>query len=303
MGKDIVEKGDIVYLEFDGFALQPDGKEQLFDTTHEDQAKEHLIHEEKRLYAPIPILVGQKRLIQGLDEALVGAKVGEDLEATFPQEQAYGRRDPSQVEVVSLTEVLREGLEPQPGKEIFFRKRKGTVVSITAGRVRLDYNNPLAGKPVKYRYKIVSIPESSEDRIRSILEMDYGPSDDFQIKLEGETVDVLLPDFCKYDQKWFVAKYAVVGDFRELLGLKNIRFIEEYRKKEEAAKPVEEATEAAPEDESHKSGGEAEEATEALVGSAEEPPTEPSSPSLPESAPKKRKTASKGKGKPPQEGA
>ena len=58
----------------------------------------------------------------------------------------------------------------------------------------------------------------------------------------------MLPDVCKYDQKWLLAKYRVVADLREAMSALNVRFIEEYVKKDEAA--VEEASpeEIAPEE-------------------------------------------------------
>jgi transcription elongation factor GreA-like protein len=56
------------------------------------------------------------------------------------------------------------------------------------------------------------------------------------VKVDGENYDITLPDVCKYDQKWILAKYKVVADLRDNFNAKTIRFIEEYLKKEEAKK-------------------------------------------------------------------
>jgi hypothetical protein len=56
--------------------------------------------------------------------------------------------------------------------------------------------------------------------------------------LNDGTADIQLPDVCKTDEKWFVSKFRVVADLRELTDLKTIRFLEEYEKKEPKAEPT-----------------------------------------------------------------
>ncbi len=71
-------------------------------------------------------------------------------------------------------------------------------------------------------------------KVLAVIEMDYGSSGDFKVRVEKGRVDIVLPEVCKYDEKWFVSKYKVVSDLRDLAGLKTIRFVEEYTKEEEA---------------------------------------------------------------------
>ena len=49
-------------------------------------------------------------------------------------------------------------------------------------------------------------------------------------------MEIVLPDVCKYDEEWFLSKYRVVSDLRELLDMTSIRFVEEYVKKKEEKK-------------------------------------------------------------------
>src|SRR5437879_9583044 len=72
--------------------------------------------------------------------------------------------------------------------------------------------------------------------------MDYGLGEQFTSHLKDGTAAIQLPYVCKTDEKWFVSKFRVVADLRELTELKTIRFLEEYEKKEtkpEAAPPPE----------------------------------------------------------------
>ena len=78
-----VSKGDIVKFEFDGYIAESG---EMFDTTNADNAKANDIFNEKFKYAPMSLLVGGGRVFEGLEEALIGAKVGEEVEVVIPPE-------------------------------------------------------------------------------------------------------------------------------------------------------------------------------------------------------------------------
>lgn len=232
----MIEKGDIVWLEYDAYTVNPNGAQTLFDTTHEEVAKKESKFEEKKVYAEQPVVVGKGRLFAGLEDALLTAKVGESKEVTIPPEKAAGARDARLVELKTEREFLRQEINPELGMEVSIGGRRGTITSSAAGRVRIDFNNPLAGKTVKYVFKVTKKATTPEERIRAILDMDYGLADQFKIHLKDDALEVQLPDLCKTDEKWFVSKFRVVADLRELTDLHVMRFVEEYEKKAEAKK-------------------------------------------------------------------
>lgn len=236
MASDTIEKGDIVWLEYDAYTVNPNGAQTLFDTTHEEVAKKENKFEEKKIYAEQPVIVGKGRLFLGLEDALLGAKVGEAKEVTIPADKAAGARDARLVELKTEREFLRQEIEPELGLEVSIGGRRGTITSLAAGRVRIDFNNPLAGKTVKYVFKVTKKATTPEERIRAIFDMDYGLAEQFKIQLKDDVLEVQIPDLCKTDEKWFVSKFRVVADLRELTDLHVMRFVEEYEKKVEAAK-------------------------------------------------------------------
>src|SRR3989442_15677418 len=65
-----VSKGDIVWIDFEGWTLSPNGTRTLFDTTRQEGAKKENRVDEKKGYAEFPIIVGHGRILPGLDEAL-----------------------------------------------------------------------------------------------------------------------------------------------------------------------------------------------------------------------------------------
>ncbi len=247
-----IEKGDIVWLEYDAWTVNPNGTQTLFDTTHDEVAKKEGKFEEKKVYIEVPVILGKGRLFEGLEEAILNAKVGEQKEVLIPPEKGAGQRDPRLVELKTEREFLRQEINPEVGMEVSIGGRRGIVTAVSAGRVRVDFNNPLAGKTLRYIVKVVRKATTPEERVRAVIDMDYGLAEQFKIHLKDGTAEIQLPDVCKTDEKWFVSKFRVVADLRELSELKTIRFLEEYEKKEPRAEPT-----AAPKPSEGKTEGEA----------------------------------------------
>lgn len=236
-----IAKGDIVLMDFDGWIADSD---ELFDTTNAQTAQDNNVFNEKVEYKPLPILVGGGRIFEGLDEAIESAEIGKETEVVIPAEKAAGQRDPKLVEMISMREFLKQDIEPHVGMEINIRNRPGTVTAVTPGRVRVDFNRPLAGKELKYKFTVVSKVEGDEEKVKAVLDMDYGTSEGFEVTVDDKVISIVLPDVCKYDQKWLLAKYRIVADLREAMNATNVRFIEEYVKAEPVVEePAEEASE------------------------------------------------------------
>ncbi|HSV42417.1 MAG TPA: peptidylprolyl isomerase [Methanomassiliicoccales archaeon] len=225
-----VSKGDIIKFEFDAWIAESG---EMFDTTNEETAKTGGIFNEKFKYQPMPLLVGGGRIFEGLEEALVGAKVGEEVEVVIPPAKAAGERDPKLVQMHAVREFLKQNVEPRPGMEVNMNNKVGVITSVTAGRVRVDFNRRFAGLALKYKFKVLELISGDEEKVKAIVEMDYGSSEGFKPMVDGKKVTIVLPDVCKYDQKWTLSKYKVVADLREALDASSIEYIEEYVKQEE----------------------------------------------------------------------
>jgi FKBP-type peptidyl-prolyl cis-trans isomerase 2 len=222
-----ISDGDLVYVDYSLWIQLPDGREDLFDT-----------------------------VFPGWEDSLRSAKVGDKTTVEIPPDKAAGDRDPRLVELHSIREFIRKEISPEVGKEVVLGNKKGTITAVTAGRVRVDFNNPLAGRTLKYDYTVMKRAESLEDKARGIIEMDYGNPDEFDVKVVGEDVMIKLADACKYDELWFVSKYRVVSDLREIGGFDSIRFVEEYVKKETPPEAPEEEGEPAEDEGAEEAPGE-----------------------------------------------
>ena len=241
-----MQKGDIIRWEYEAWVVENE-EETLFDTTNEELAKEHGIHDPNLRYGPMVSIVGIGRLIKGIEDELLKAEVGKEYEVIITPDKAYGERDPKLVKIHSYRELARQKIEPEVGKEVIINNKRGRIVTVTPGRVVIDFNHPLAGKTLKYKFKIVEKVEGEIDKVRAIIEMDYGKEiENFKIELKDDDIIIELPDVCKYDSNWSMAKYMIVGDIRDHVANKNVKFVEVYPKKEEPEEKKEEEKEEKP---------------------------------------------------------
>ena len=235
-----MEKNDIVYIDYDLWIKEDN---RLYETTKEDMAKEHDIYEASEKYGPRAIILGREQVFSELEDSILKAEVGKEYEVEIPPEKAFGKRDANLVQLLPLSKIIRLDITPDVGKEVEIDGKKGIITFVSASRVRIDFNHPLAGKSLVYKYTITKKVEGVKDRIMAIIDSYYGKGDEFKVKT-GKTLTITLPDICKYDHRWHEMKYVIIADIREIIEPEKIVFLEEYagkkkEKKEEGKKDTE----------------------------------------------------------------
>ena len=64
--------------------------------------------------------------------------------------------------------------------------KTGLITSVTAGRVRVDFNRRFAGQSLKYRFTVLEKIENDEEKVKAVVEMDYGTSEGFKVTVKEE---------------------------------------------------------------------------------------------------------------------
>jgi peptidylprolyl isomerase len=259
------KSGEIVLLDYELWS-ESGGKNELIDTTRAEVAeKENYKLPAGYEFAPRPHIVGGDDMPAALETAIASAPVGQEVEKELTPAEAFGERDPKQIELFSmheierLPEMRREDADLNIGTVLTIRGRRGRVVSFTAARVRVDFNPPFAGRKIRARFKVVEPITEPVAKAQALIEMTYGRGKDFTVELHDKVLTVTLPDRAKFDLAWHAAtKSRLIERLRTHLHPKSIRFVEEYvtptpkeAKEAKAAetkaeKKAEEAAEAAP---------------------------------------------------------
>jgi FKBP-type peptidyl-prolyl cis-trans isomerase 2 len=214
-----IAKNDFVEIEFVGKVK--DTKE-VFDTNSKVEIEKNKLDFEAKPYI---ICVGKNMAILGLDKALEGKEVEKDYESEFKPEEAFGKRNPAMVRMIPLKVFIDQKIMPQKGMQLSLDGTVVKVISVSGGRVLVDFNNPLAGKIVTYKYKILRKVEDQKEKVNALQEFFFRKNFDFEVK-EKEVifkVDKGLGKFIEMMSK----------PFEDILGLK-IKS-EEIEKKEEKA--------------------------------------------------------------------
>ena len=104
-------------------------------------------------------------IIKGLDHAVIGMALGEAKEVTIKPEMAYGERDESLIQLFQKDFFDdAEGLEI--GEAVMLTTKDGEevpamVTTINPDKsVMLDFNHPLAGKSLTFKFSIDGITKS-----------------------------------------------------------------------------------------------------------------------------------------------
>jgi FKBP-type peptidyl-prolyl cis-trans isomerase 2 len=239
----VTQAGDLVQIEYDLWS-ELAGKTELLDTTHEEVAqKANAPMPEGRTWGPRPHQIGGDYFPSGIENALVGLTVGEPIEREFAPADAFGERDPNLIELFSMHEVerlpemRREGAHLDVGTVLTIEGRRGRVVSLTAARVRVDFNPPFAGRKVRGTFKVLERIVDAVAQVRAVLELQYGRSSEFHVEHRDSTITLKLPERSKFDIAWMAAKPRVVDRLRTYLHPQTIRIVEEYATPTPETKP------------------------------------------------------------------
>ncbi|MBW1609345.1 MAG: peptidylprolyl isomerase [Deltaproteobacteria bacterium] len=105
--------------------------------------------------------IGEKNMLPGFENAVVGMQKGDIKTITLSPEDAYG---PHKKELVSAMEKsgFPKELQLEVGKRLRVRTQDGkytmvTIKDFTEDSIVLDENDPLAGKTLTFKIELVDI--------------------------------------------------------------------------------------------------------------------------------------------------
>jgi FKBP-type peptidyl-prolyl cis-trans isomerase SlyD len=166
--------------------------------------------------------------LEGVEQALLQMKIGEKKTVELTPEKAFGKRSPSLIKLVPIAEFRRHGTKPVPGMSIEADNKRGRVLSVSGGRVRVDFNHPLAGKTLIYYIEVKKRIETAEDKLKSLVEIFTRTKENVNVKIYAKEAEVQLPPFINSLIKKRIADEAI-----KFLGLEKVKFVEVFEKKKE----------------------------------------------------------------------
>jgi FKBP-type peptidyl-prolyl cis-trans isomerase 2 len=179
-----LEKGDMVLVNYIG---KSNG--EIFDLTVKDKAEEEGLHREDRDYSPIPVLIGEEYVIEGFEDALLDMEIGDETEVEIEADRAYGSRSSDKIETYPEKEFKKQDVQVRVGEEVMIGNQRGKVISKGSGRVKIDFNHPLAGKDLEYWIEVKEKVEDDQEKAEYIFNYRVGHGGE-DLEFEDGTVKV-----------------------------------------------------------------------------------------------------------------
>jgi len=229
-----LREGDFILVDYSLFIKETN---ELIETTIESVARERGLYREGEIYRPRLVIIGEGRYVKGFEESLLNSEIGVEKEIEVEPSKAYGERDPSKIKIFSLRELVRQNIVPEVGKVIEIGNAVGIVRSISGGRVVVDFNHPLAGKTLMFKYKILRKIDDDAERIKYLIlrRIRNLPEDKVVVRLfrNEAKVEIDTPEEILYAEDLQLTKSMISGDiFKYISGVKHVVFLDHFFKKE-----------------------------------------------------------------------
>jgi len=208
-------KNDFVEIKFTGYV-----NNEIFDSNiDEDIIKINPKAKADKLI----VVIGQGMVVKGFDKELENKEINKDYETNVKPAEAFGQRDRALMKTISLNAFTQQQVSPRPGMILALDNHAVKIITVSGARVTVDFNNPLAGKELKYKFKIIRKVSDEREKVESLLKFFFGFTPEFEIneKIKIKAQKNVKPLIKIYDNK-----------FKELLG-KSLEFEEKLEDKKD----------------------------------------------------------------------
>jgi FKBP-type peptidyl-prolyl cis-trans isomerase 2 len=174
-----IQRNDFVEIKFTGYS-----NGNIFDSNIDEDLKK--IDPNAKPKETI-VIVGEGMLVPGFDKELEGKEIGKDYEVKVPAKEGFGERRRELVKTIPLKVFTEKKINPYPGMVLAIDNGLARIITVSGARVITDFNNPLAGKDLVYKFKIIRKMTDDKEKAKVVFEQVLRFVPDFELK-ENETI-------------------------------------------------------------------------------------------------------------------
>ena len=225
------KKGQLILLDYTA-KIKDTG--EIFETTLEDDAKKHTLHDPNVKYMPKLISIGDGWVLKGLDDALFETIAGDKKTIEVSSDKGFGARDKGKVRMIPLRKLGEDAEKVSVGDTVEIDNKKGIIRYIGSGRVQIDYNHRYAGKTILYDINVKKSLDSDDEKISEILKSRMPVENDKIVyKKNGTMVDISIPEEIFRADGLAIIKHFIQTDlFKFVTSLTKVNFVETYENKQ-----------------------------------------------------------------------
>jgi FKBP-type peptidyl-prolyl cis-trans isomerase 2 len=216
-----MKDGDFIRIDYVGRISE---SREIFDLTKGNVAKKEGIFNPNVKYNPVPVVIGGNFVVRGLENELKKMKVGDKKKISVDPTGAFGERKSEFIKLIPLSEFKKQDMDPYPGMPVTINKLMGRVLSVSGGRVRIDFNHPLAGKTLEYEVEVKKKITKKPEKVKAILEFFFKDGDDIEADFKQDTVEIKIKKDITRRTKRAIAENII----KWVNFIKKVRFIDEF---------------------------------------------------------------------------
>lgn len=192
------------FIEIDFVARISEG--EVFDSTLKEELDKL---GSKNPAKPFIFSLGNDMFLKGIEEFLMDKGIGKH-EITLEPEKAFGNRDASLIKLFPESVFRQHDVRPVAGYVFNFDGKLAKILSVNGGRVRVDFNNPLAGKTVVYNVEVKRVVDDINEKVKALN--DFFLRGDFKFNIDGKKLVLEVPEKMKSFALLFKDKYKEILD-------------------------------------------------------------------------------------------
>lgn len=208
-----LQKKDFIEIEFTG-RLKDTG--EIFDSNvKEELEKIHNGHDHPIEAKPFVYCLGEGMFLAGVDDYLIGKEIGKHTFGLSP-EKAFGKRSQKLVKMIPIKIFFEHKINPIQGAVLNFDGKMGKVLSVSGGRVLIDFNHPLSGKDITYEINVRKIIQNIDDKIKAFNDFIFRKEIKFSVSQKDKKTIYKIPESEK-QLKLFVQMFK--EKFKEIFSM------------------------------------------------------------------------------------
>jgi len=205
----IVKQGDFIEIKFTGFV---DGKP--FDSNIlEDLKKLNPKAEPEKTV----IIVGKEMVIRGLDKEFAGKEFNKEYNVSVPYKEGFGPRYKELIRTIPLKIFTQQKVAPKPGASFVLDNQLAKVIAVSGARIITDFNNPLAGKDLEYKFVAIRQVTDLKEKAEAVCKLIFHFIP--KVEIENNTVVIngpkILENIIKHSEQEFKSLLNTQIHFKE----------------------------------------------------------------------------------------
>ncbi len=225
----MIKENDIIEIDL---IVKDNNTKEVLDTTYEDVAKTEKIYSEKITYTPLKVVFGKGELLESVEKNIKDLETSKQKTFSLKKEEAFGDKDSKNIKLLSMNDFKKENIKPVPGLHINFGNTTGKILSVSGGRVQVDFNHDFAGKDLEYTISLKNIYTSDVDKITGLIKkfFYFMPEEQIEKNISEKTVEIILPPGMPKEMEYL--KNMFCKFVFDITSFENVKFSENYKKPE-----------------------------------------------------------------------